>query len=218
MNRYLLLLIILLLASCATGTTGAAKARLPYDAWRLGFSAPPYMEVWVETADVEDVAGRVFTRAGSGTVSIGYVGDPADWQGPRTWGAGKYVAGAGLPKRIYVRWQSLVEPQTYQAVLEIPEEARKLMLTRAESQIAPGDFDYRKAIAIGLAPGGVVKVRVTGPVGKPIEVLCQQAEVEPKGPDQGQYAGRYVTLPAKAKAYIDQHPIPYDSWKCPGTP
>ncbi|MDH0749864.1 hypothetical protein N5D61_26425, partial [Pseudomonas sp. GD03842] len=25
-------------------------AELPYDAWRLGFLAPNYMEVWIETA------------------------------------------------------------------------------------------------------------------------------------------------------------------------
>lgn len=176
------------------------------------------MSVWVETADVEDVTGRIFHRAGSGTVSMGYIGDPVEWEGPRTWGAGKYVTGADLPKRIYVRWQSLVEPQTYRAILEIPEEARELMLTRTESRVVPGSSDYRKAIVIGLAPGGTVRVRVTGPVGQPVDVLCQQAEVEAKGPDLGQYGGRYVTLPAKAKAYIDQHPIPYDSWKCPGMP
>lgn len=111
-----------------------------------------------------------------------------------------------------------MEPQTYRAILEIPEEARELMLTRTESRVVPGSSDYRKAIVIGLAPGGIVRVRVTGPVGQPVDVLCQQAEVEAKGPDLGQYGGRYVTLPAKAKAYIDQHPIPYDSWKCPGTP
>jgi hypothetical protein len=54
---------------------------------------------------------------------------------------------------VHVRWQSLAEPQTYSATLEIPEEARKLVLTRAESQARPGDFDYRKGIALGLAPG-----------------------------------------------------------------
>ena len=48
----LLALIVVLLAGCATGP---AQARLPYDAWRLGFLAPHYMEVWTEDAVVEDV-------------------------------------------------------------------------------------------------------------------------------------------------------------------
>ena len=219
MKRWLLWLCLCPLAGCASAPT---SARLPYDAWRLGFSAPPYMEVWVETADVEDMKGGIFHRAGSGTVSIGYAGSPAEWRGPRTWGAGKYVTGADLPRRIYVRWQSLVEPQTYRVTLEIPESARKLMLTKADSQTMPGDFDYRKASVIGLAPGGIAKVSVTGPVGKPIEVLCQQAEVEPKGPSQGLTNGRYAysfeNLDPKAQQYLKAHAIPYDSWKCGASP
>lgn len=214
MKRWsLLLLVACVLAGCATAPV---KAKLPFDAWYLGFSAPPYMEVWVETADVEDIRGRIFHRAGSGTVSIGHAGNPAHWQGPRTMGAGKHVTGADLPKRIYVRWQSLVEPQTYRVILEIPPHARKLMQTKAQSRAVPGTWEYQDVVAIGLAPGGAVKVLIRSPGGVPTEVLCQQAEVEPKGPNQGRHEGRYVTLPAKAKQYIASNPIPYDSWKCPG--
>lgn len=32
--------------------------------WFLGFSAPAYMEVWIETADVVDIQERVFRGAG----------------------------------------------------------------------------------------------------------------------------------------------------------
>ncbi|QOD91354.1 DUF2931 family protein [Lysobacter sp. CW239] len=222
MKRWLLLLTALLLAGCATGSMGAIKAPLPYDAWYLGFSAPPYMEVWVETADVEDMTGRIFTRAGSGTVSIGYAGDPAQWQAPRSMGAGKYVAGADLPRRIYVRWQSLVEPQTYRVILEIPESARELMRTKTESRAIPGKWDYQNVVAIGLLPGGAIKVMVRSPGGLPIEVLCQQAEVEPKGPSQGLTGGRYAysfeKLELKTQQYLKTRAIPYDSWKCPGRP
>ncbi len=34
--------------------------------WELGFSAPPYMTVWVETAAVEDVHGKLIERVNSG--------------------------------------------------------------------------------------------------------------------------------------------------------
>ncbi|WP_416350778.1 DUF2931 family protein, partial [Pseudomonas sp. CCC1.2] len=44
-----------------------------------------------------------------------------------TGGNGSFVTGADLPKRVFVRWQSSVEPQTYQGWIEIPEEARQLM-------------------------------------------------------------------------------------------
>lgn len=203
MKRLLFLwFVTCLLAGCASGS---AKAKLPYDAWYLGFSAPPYMSVWVETADVEDIHGRIFQRAGAGTASLGYAGSPAGWSN-MPGGLGRHVIGADLPKRIYVRWQSLVEPQTYEAILEVPEQARQLMLTQVTSSNDPTYRNWRKAIAIGLAPGGFVKMWVTGPVGKPVEIRCQKAEIAPKGPDQGKYEGRYVTLPAKAKEYISRNP------------
>lgn len=214
MKRWMLLWVLGLLAGCASAP---AKSKLPYDAWRLGFLAPHYMSVWTEDAIVEDVRGRVFTRYDSGTVAIAYSGDPNGWPVTQSMGAGRNVIGADLPQRIYVRWQSLVEPQTYRVTLEIPESVRRQMLSRAESLAVPGKFDYQNAVVIGLAPGGWVKVWVKSPGGDRVEVLCQQAEVEPKGPDQGRHDGRYVTLPARAKEYIDRHPIPYDSWKCPGT-
>ncbi|GHH59403.1 DUF2931 family protein [[Pseudomonas] boreopolis] len=214
MKKWAFLLITTwLLAGCATAP---AQAKLPYEAWRLGFLAPPYMEAWTEDAVIEDVRGRVFTRYDSGTVAIGYSGDPAGWPKTYSIGAGRHVIGADLPKRIYVRWQSLVEPQTYRITLEIPESVRKLMMTKADSLAVPGRYDYQNAVVIGLAPGGWVKVWVRNPGGEGVEVLCQHAEIEPKGPDQGKYEGRYVTLPAKAKEYISRNPIPYDSWKCPG--
>ncbi|HRN62878.1 DUF2931 family protein [Thermomonas sp.] len=214
MKRWLLWLCLCLLAGCASAPT---SARLPYDGWSLGFTGRPYMEVWVETADVEDVKGRLFPRAGAGVASQGYAGDPAGWPDNAA-ASTRRVTGADLPGRIHVRWQSLVEPQTYRVTLEVPEEARRLMLSKAESRVVPGRMDYRYMVVIGLAPGGWVKMWVRSPGSQPIEVLCQQAEVEPKGPDQGQYGGRYVTLPAKAKAYIDKNPIPYDSWKCGASP
>lgn len=219
MKRWMLLWILALLAGCASTPV---QGKPPYEAWYLGFSAPPYMEVWLETADVEDVRGRLFQRVGSGTVSIGYAGNPADWKGPRTTGAGKHVIGADLPKRIYVRWQSLVEPQTYRATLEVPERARQLMLTKTESRAVPGKWDYQDSIAIGLAPGGVIRMVVRSPGGLPTEVLCQQAEVEPMGPSQGLTDGRYAysfeKLDPKTQQYLKTNPIPYDSWKCPGEP
>lgn len=202
----------LLSAGC---TLAGTRTGLPYDAWRLGFLAPSYMEVWLETADVEDTRGYLFAGAMSGTVAIGYGGDPAGWRQPVGWGAGRYVTGAALPQRIYVRWQSLVEPQTYRAVLDIPESARALMLRKAPSMNPPIRYEYQEALAIGLAPGGWVTAWVMSPTNTPVEILCQKAEIEPKGPNQGQYEGQYVTLDAKSKAYLKDHPIPYDSWTCP---
>ncbi|HET7330762.1 DUF2931 family protein [Dyella sp.] len=204
---------LVVLAGCAL--VGATPTRLPYDSWYLGFRAPRYMEVWLETADVEDVRGRVFPGAMSGTVAISYSGEAGGWGQRISMGAGRDVTGAALPKRIYVRWQSLVEPQTYRAVLDIPESTRRLMLSKARSTTVPVVEEYRNILTIALAPGGWVKAWVKSPGSKAVEILCQKAEIEPKGPDQGKYEGRYVTLGPESKEYLRLHPVPYDSWKCP---
>ena len=104
--------LLLWLAGCASGAH-----RLPYDSWRLGFGTPNYMEVWIETADVVDVQNRVFRRAMDGIASTQTPKnlnstDPRGWPERPGAGKGKQVLGADLPRLLYVRWQSLAEPQT----------------------------------------------------------------------------------------------------------
>jgi len=202
----------LLLGGCALADKGPGS--LPYKYWRLGFMAPDYMEVWVETADVEDIRGQKFFHVGSGIVAVrspaNERGNPAGWGKRFGWGAGRYVNDADLPKRLYVRWQSLAEPQTYRVFVDIPERARQLMSER----LAPPcqTSEYREALAIGLAPGGVVKGWVMSTCDDPIEVFRAQAEIEPKGPYGGESGGHHRRLSEVSKAYIQQHGIPYGSW------
>jgi len=80
----MLCLLLLVLSGCAT--PGMSAPRLPYDSWRLGFLAPPYMEVWTEAAEVEDINGRRWGRLESGTVSISYEGDANGWHKSLGWG------------------------------------------------------------------------------------------------------------------------------------
>jgi len=96
--------LVLCLSGCANGS------ELPYEdvpAWRLGFLAPNYMEVWIETADAVDVNDRVFRRAMSGVSAIqtppNLAGDPRGWPERPGGGAGKHVFGAALPRLIYYR-------------------------------------------------------------------------------------------------------------------
>ncbi|MDH0212686.1 DUF2931 family protein [Stutzerimonas stutzeri] len=206
-----LILALLLLGGCAGAERNPGS--LPYKYWRLGFLAPDYMEVWVETADVEDIHGNIFYRVGEGTVSVHLptdgTGNAVGWR--KTWGKGRHVNGADLPRRIYVRWQSLAEPQTYRVILDIPERARQLMSERLDPPCPASE--YREALALGLAPGGVVRGWVMSTCGGPIEVLRAQAEIEPKGPSQGKTDGQYaLPLEPESRAYIEKHGIPYGSW------
>lgn len=210
MKAPLLGLLLLLLGGCTSAERNPGS--LPYTYWRLGFLAPDHMEVWVETADVEDIRGQKFFHVGAGTVSVHLptdgTGNAIGWR--KTWGKGRHVNGADLPKRIYVRWQSLAEPQTYRVILDIPERARQLMSERLDPPCRTSE--YRHALALGLAPGGVVRGWVMSTCGGPIEILRAQAEIEPKGPYESTSNGGHRPLSDVSKAYIEKHGIPYGSW------
>jgi len=216
LKAVLLCCVVVWLSGCATGA-----GRLPYDSWRLGLFAPNYMEVWIETADAVDIHDRAFRRAMSGVAGNSpknLKGDPRGWPkppGPGA-GAGKHVLGADLPRLLYVRWQSLVEPQTYEAYIVIPEATQQAML-KGEKAYCKADgkwiTDYRNMVTVGLAPGGIARVWLGGACLKPIDVARVQGEVVKVGPSGGQNDGRYA-LPLKpaAKAYIEKYGIPYGSW------
>lgn len=66
------LLVQVLLATALPGFVMAGTSKsLPanYVGWAIGYTAPPYTDVWIETIDVEDVRGRTFDHIGSGTAS-----------------------------------------------------------------------------------------------------------------------------------------------------
>ena len=126
------------------------------------------------------------------------------------------VVGADLPKRIYVRWQSIVEPQTYRAWVDIPEQARELMLASVQRRCPDTPTRtarYMASMYFGLAPGGTVQVWVVDSCGYPVKVARTEAEVEPMGPSQGKTNGRYAyTINDKTRRYIIKYGIPYGSW------
>ncbi|AOE87635.1 DUF2931 family protein [Pseudomonas sp. TCU-HL1] len=217
MNRprvALLLGLLLWLAGCANGAH-----RLPYDSWRLGLFAPNYMEVWIETADAVDVQDHVFRRAMSGIAAINtpknLKGDPRGWPERPGAGAGKQILGADLPRLLYVRWQSLVEPQTYEAYIVIPETTRRAMV-KGEKAFCQADAkwvtDYRKMLSIGLAPGGIARVWLMGPCLSAIDVARVQGTVVKEGPYEGTSGGQHRPLSPTSKAYIEKYGIPYGSW------
>ncbi len=214
LKAMLLLGAMLCLSSCATGSS-----RLPYDAWYLGLLVPNYMEVWIETADAVDVHDRVFRRAMSGVAAIN---TPKNLQRNRLgWpqypgaGAGKHVRGADLPRLIYVRWQSLVEPQTYEAYIPIPEVTRQAMV-KGERAFCSFDgkwiTDYRYMLTVGLAPGGVTKTWIGGPCLPPIEVARVIGTVVKEGPYSGTSNGQHRPLSETSRAYIEKYAVPYGSW------
>ncbi|MEQ4280970.1 DUF2931 family protein [Pseudomonas syringae] len=212
MKRLIVLISLLFsLCACASGPRPPPPPKLPYTSWYVGFAAPRFMEVWVETVDVLDQRGLPFFRVHGGIAS--YTGKVEGWH--KGGGAMKPINNVDLPERLFLRWQSLVEPQAYRIRIPIPQWVRDEMV-RPERVFCQGSQewrdDYRKMITLGMAPGGIVKVWVGGACLGFKEVGRFQAEIEPRGPylnDNGVY---YRAPKPEAQAYIDQHGIPYGSW------
>jgi hypothetical protein len=215
--RLLSVLLVLLLNGCSS----QGKPNLPYDDWGIAAFYPKYMDVWIESVDVIDQQGLVFKRVYGGIGSTGEApfkdSKPTGWT-TRPGGSSKPVSGADLPEFIFVRWQSLVEPQTYNVRINIPESARKEMVKPIEvPDCSRKDkrpmVDYRRDVTIGLAPGGIAKVWLTGGCLKAIEITRIKGAVSKDGPELGQNNGRYAyPITPESKAYIDKFGIPYGSW------
>ncbi|QQX61339.1 DUF2931 family protein [Pseudomonas chlororaphis] len=218
MRVFITLLGVLLLSGChADPLSGKNDPKDPW--WQLGFIEPFYMKVWVEDSAVEDINGQLFPHTGGGSTAGGDLGYDKEWArgwGDTVGGSGWSVVGANLPKRIYVRWQSIVEQQTYRAWVSIPEEARKIMVTSTNRRCPETPHQtarFMASVYIGLAPGGIVQVWVRDECRNTIKVARAQAEVEPLGPSQGKTNGRYAyQISEGSKRYIEKYGIPYGSW------
>jgi hypothetical protein len=199
------------LCACASGPKPPTPPKLPYNSWYVGLAAPRHMEVWVESVDVLDQRGLAFFHVFGGVA--GYTRKPEGWH--KGGGKAMPVSNVDLPERIFLRWQSLAEPQTYKIGIKIPQWVRDEMV-RPERVFCQGSKkwkdDYRDMITLGMAPGGIVKVWVGGACRGFTEVGRFQAEIEPLGPYQTKKGIYYRAPNPEAQAYIDEHGIPYGSW------
>ncbi|RON43685.1 DUF2931 family protein [Pseudomonas frederiksbergensis] len=215
--RVLVLFLGMLLVIACQATDSQSKSELTRKWWSLSFNEPNYMKVWVEDSTVEDINGKLFPRRGGGRAAGS---EPEDGtESARGWGeitgGVREVVGADLPKRIYVRWQSVVEPQTYRVWIDIPEEARKIM-RESMSESCPTTPDEPAGtvslVYVGLAPGGIAQVWVSDKCMKAVKVARAQAEIEPLGPHLGKSGGNYYPQSEKSKRYVERFGIPYGSW------
>lgn len=218
MKRIFTLFCALWVAGCQSSNPLSGESDPKSEWWELAFTEPDYMKVWVVDSSVQDLTGKVYFRAGGGSAAGGEPDNGKETA--RGWtavgGSGKRVVGADLPERIYVRWQSIAEQKTWQAWVDIPEEARQIMVT-STTRRCPDTPEktarFMASVYLGLAPGGVVQVWVRDSCRRPIKVARVQGEIEPLGPEQGKNGGRYAyPVSEKAKRYIDQYGIPYGSW------
>lgn len=187
------------------------------DSWHIDFVEPAHMKVWVETSAVEDIQGMLFRNIAGNTAA------GSDWDDgtevAKGWsGLGvslRPVTGADLPRRIYVRWQSNANQTTYKGWIEISEETRRIMrrATMRRCPERPDEPAYSLSLMnVGLAPGGIIQIWVRDECGRPIKTDRVQVDIEPLGPDQGKFQGRYTPQSASSKRYVERFGIPYGSW------
>lgn len=208
----------LLLCGCITADPLSAENDPKAQWWSLEFIGPNYMTGWVESAVVQDINGQLFDHGSGGVIGNGNPGDATE--AAKGWidgvgGNTRAVVGADLPKQIYVRWQSVVEPQTYRAWVDIPEEARQIMHKSTYqrcSETPERTARYMASAYLGLAPGGAIQVWVVDSCGYAVKVARGQGEVEPLGPHLGKSGGHYYPQPAASKRYVEKYGIPYGSW------
>ena len=212
-----ILLGVLFLSGCQA--SGLSWGRSDPDAgpWALGFVTPYAMWGWVEDSATVDVDGDFYRRIGSGASEGRKNGTP----GASGWlvtggGNERDVRDAKLPVRIYVRWQSVVEPQTYQGWIEIPESARQVMRD-ALTKDCPERPELKEirigvSVRLGLAPGGIVQVWALDECRRAVKIARGQAEIEPKGPGLGLSGGSYFPQSEASKRYVEKYGIPYGSW------
>ena len=208
--KRLSLLLGLLFSLCACAS-GPKPPKLPYNSWYVGLAAPRHMEVWVEGVDLIDMRGMAYFRVHGGVAS--YTGKVEGWH--QGGGATMPVNNVDLPDRIFLRWQSLAEPQTYKINIKIPQWVRDEMVKPHRLYCKPAQKNmtlYKDTINLGMAPGGIVKVWLGGGCLGYKEVGRFQAEIEPLGPYKGRSKGKYVPIEPENKAYVDKHGIPYGSW------
>ena len=214
---FIALLGALFLGGCQSADPLSGENDRKYPWWTLEFVGPTYMTGWVEASLVEDIQGRIINHGSGGVIGSGDPGYETEFA--RGWpqglaGGPRAVVGADLPKRIFVRWQSAVEPQTYRAWIDIPEEARKIMYasTRRRCADTGRSARYMAAVYLGLAPGGTVQAWVRDQCQNAIKIARGKGEVEPLGPHLGKSQGNYYPQPDASKRYIDKYGIPYGSW------
>lgn len=217
MTRYLcLLLSLVLLPACASEqrlSDASMREYLPKACyhWSVDVLAPRYMEAWVEDLEVKDDRGH-WIQIPMGVV--GAQGGPAGWPPASSIaGYGTIFKDTGNPVEIFIRWQSLAEPQTYTWKITLPPSMREAMAKKEPvTWYDKPDLACRSGITLGIAPGGRTIMWI-GSLSLPaIEVMRGQAEVEPLGPYEGKSNGKYRPMHEPARKYVDEHGIPYGSW------
>ncbi|MEH6566445.1 MAG: DUF2931 family protein [Halopseudomonas sp.] len=220
-KHIILLVALVLLSGCNRDPLNPPPPKFPFSTatWHIGLAAPNYMEAWIESVDVVDRRGLAYVRVNGGVPSVtsppNNEGNPRGWPEEPGSGKTKPMTNIDLPEIIFVRWQSLVEPRTYDVRIDIPPWVRDEMLTPHRAWCHwDGAYitDYRNVISVWVAPGGVARAWLMGPCLDAMDIGRFVGEIHEEGPNGGRTGGQYDPPSPNAQAWLEEHEIPYDSW------
>jgi hypothetical protein len=212
------LLAMLSISACQAVDPLSAKNDFKTRWWYIGFTEPAHMTVWVETSAVEDIKGRIIHDVAAGSAGSSDLENGTEnargWVGVGS--ASMPVTGADLPKRLFVRWQSIVERKTYAGWIDISESTRDIMrnsTARRCHKTPEYSANPAASLNLGLAPGGIIQVWTRDDCFHAHKVDRGQVNVEPLGPYLGKNKGRYAwKIKDSSQRYIERFGIPYGSW------
>lgn len=217
MKKLFAFLALISISACQASDPLSSKNDFKTRWWYIGFTEPAHMSVWVETSAVEDIQGRIIHDIAAGTAGSSDYEDGTEnargWVG--TGGEGMPVIGADLPKRLFVRWQSIIERKTYAGWIDVSESTRDIMRnSTAQRCHRTPEYSANSAASlnVGLAPGGIIQLWTRDDCFHSTIVDRGQVGIEPLGPDQGKYNGFYGKIKDSSKRYIEHFGIPYGSW------
>ena len=131
--------------------------KLPYDNWNFSFIYPKNLPALVTMVYLEDgdIRESIFRRLDPMDISDLSVGRWHDLIG----GYGGYFnRGKALPVRMTVCWDSVIDKKAYETEIWFSRETWQQMATAYPDPYHPGKPYYRKRMAVGLAPGGTVRI------------------------------------------------------------
>ena len=131
--------------------------RLPYDSWNFSFIYPKELPALVTMVYLEDgdIRENIFRRLDPMDISDLSVGRWHDLIGGN---GGNFNRVKALPVRMTVCWESVIDKKAYETEIWFGQETWQQMLTAYPDTYHPGKSYYRNRMAVGLAPGGVVRV------------------------------------------------------------
>jgi len=196
---------LLLLSGCSEQTASEGSKPGPNSTYRsIGVVAPRHYDVWVDKFYIESLSEDIGWRRPFGIVSCCWKSAPlsgAEWQ--------------TTPELFLIRWFSLAEQQSYEAVIkldnpdEIVEKMREPAPFESFGEIA---VRPRDTLVLGLAPGGTVVLWIMNRGENAIEVGRYQAKPYDYQKEGEDYTRRTETYLEREGDFLQKNGIRYDGW------